>query len=198
MVFQSASTILFSLSLLLIMFACPIVFEYIKYKRSDFKIQKTKKTKFWMNFLDEYGLLKFTWKTALYGILLSFAIFALNIIIVSLSSYFGVNDLQSSSKLIQDYLAYPIFFSLFLLISAIAEEFFFRAFLTSYIGIWISTIFFALMHFAYGSYFQIIGAFILGLLLAIIWKKTKNFYIIAIGHFLQNLYSIILILMSLH
>jgi hypothetical protein len=177
------------------MFACPIIFEYIKYKRSD---SKTNKIKFWKNFLDKYGLMEFTCKTVFYGILLSFAIFALNIILVTLFSYFGINDLQASSKIMGDMLVYPIIFSLFLLISAIAEEFFFRAFLTTYTGIWFATIVFALMHFSYGSYSQIVGALILGLLLAIIWKKTKNFYIIAIGHFLQNLYSIILILMSLH
>jgi len=179
--------------ILLLMFCLPLLFEYWKYKKEH--IKQSNKQSFWLSLLDKFGLNKFTWKNLAYGIVLSLGIFALNVLIVSLGTYFGYNDLQTQSKIISDFITMPVLFSIYLLISAIAEEFFFRAFLTTYTGIWFSTLIFAILHFSYGSYFEIVGAFILGLILAIIWKRTRNFYIIAIGHFLQNFYSIILLLM---
>lgn len=178
---------------LLLLFVLPILYEYWIFRKT-----KTNKTKFWKTFFDKYGLIKFKMSYLLWGFLLSLGLFALNILIVSLANYFPINDMPDlSTSLAKEFLLAPILYSVFLLISAIAEEFFFRAYLTSYLGIWLSTIVFALLHFSYGSYLEIIGAFILGLILAIVYKRTKNFYIVAIGHFLQNLYAILLLIYSL-
>lgn len=172
---------------LILLFCFPILHEYWCHKKSS-------KTKFWNAFWSKYGFSKFKMSYLLWGFLLSLGLFALNILIVYLASYFPINDLPDlSTSLVKEFLLAPILYSVFLLISAIAEEFFFRVYLTSYLGIWLATIVFALLHFSYNSYIEIIGAFILGLILAIVWKKTKNFYIVAVGHFLQNLYAILLL-----
>ena len=184
----------FGFIFLVLMFGLPILYEFWKFKKET-KENRTK-IKFWKSFFEMFGLTKFTWKTLLWGFLLSLALIAINILFVSLSSLFSFNDLSNSTvNQIKNFAAMPIFFSIFLLLSAIAEEFFFRSFLTTYLGVWISTIFFAIMHFTYGSYFEIVGAFILGLVLALVWKKKKNFYIIAVAHFLQNLYAILFMIL---
>jgi len=172
---------------LVLLFCLPILYEYWVYKKHN-------NCQFRIFFLDKYGLSKFKISYLFWAFLLSLGLFALNILFVSLSTYFAINDLPDlSTSLAKEFLIAQILYSCFLLISAIAEEFFFRAYLTSYLGIWLATIVFALLHFSYGSYFEIIGAFILGLILAIVWKKKKNFYIVAIAHFLQNLYAILLL-----
>ena len=182
---------LFSAIFVILLFIFPIAFEYIFYKKNKVNT----KEKFWKQFFQKYGLAKFRYSYLLWGFLLSLGIFALNIIFVTLSSIFFPQSISSvTTGLAKEFLISPIFFSIFLLVSAIAEEFFFRAFLTSYIGIFFATVIFALMHYSYGSVLEIVGAFILGLVFAIIWKKTNNFYIIAIAHFLQNLCSILLLL----
>lgn len=184
-------SIFFNILLLIILFAFPILFEYFK-----FNYQKQKGS-FFKYFLERFGLLKFNWKTLLKGFGLSIVLIFVNVIIITIGTYLSVNDIPSQVQLVANFKSLPIFFSIYLLISSVAEEFFFRAFLNKYFGIILSTLFFAFMHYSYSSYFQIIGAFILGLILAIVWKRSNNFYIVAIAHFLQNLFSILLILFSM-
>jgi len=180
---------IFSFIFILLLFAIPIIYEYIIFRHKKGKI------KFWKGFFRKYGLTRLEPRQVLYGILLSFGIFAVNVIFVFIMSLFFKDTASSlASNLATNFVLMPIFYSAYLLISAIAEEFFFRAFLTSYLGIWFSSLIFALLHFSYGSALEIVGAFILGLILAIIWEKKRNFYIIAIAHFLQNIYSILILI----
>ncbi|MDD3177981.1 MAG: CPBP family intramembrane metalloprotease [Candidatus ainarchaeum sp.] len=98
---------------------------------------------------------------------------------------FGIeNDLHLVGDII---ISFPIFYIIYLfVIRVFLEEWFFRAFLTKKTGIVISSLIFGFAHFSYGSIFEIIGAFLLGLLLSYNYKKNKNIFPNYIAHLLYN------------
>jgi uncharacterized protein len=73
------------------------------------------------------------------------------------------------------------------------EEWFFRGFLVSKTNVYISSFLFAIAHFGYGSYVEVVGAFILGLVLAFYYKKINNLWPLYISHLLYNSMVILLI-----
>jgi len=168
-----------------VLLCIPVLYEFWGYKK--------RKVRFWIFFLEKYGFYNFKLKYLLYGFLLSFVLFGVNFLFIYLTSLF-TNDLSSANNLLT-YSQMPIIFIIYMFLSAFAEELFFRAFLTRYLGIFISSILFAGLHFAYGSYTYILGTFILGLLLAFIWKKTNNIYLVFTAHLLQNLYTLLFLLL---
>ncbi len=144
------------------------------------------------NFIEKYNFKNFNFKIFLNAIFIGLILFLINVLFSTFAYYLPIGDLENiSNNLFNDFLINPLLMILYLFILAFAEEFFFRLFLTTYSGIWISSLIFALLHFSYNSFFEIIGAFILGLILAKTWKKTNNFYVVWIAHFLQNLLVII-------
>lgn len=77
-----------------------------------------------------------------------------------------------------------------ILFAPISEEIFFRGFLAQRFGILVSAIGFALSHFSYGSVFEIVGAFAIGLVFAYFYTKKRNLAACMFAHGLYNLISI--------
>lgn len=100
----------------------------------------------------------------------------------------GQNDLEkvanSVDKIRQ---TAPLELAYFLVVRVAAEEIFFRGFLVKKIGIAGSSVIFGLAHFVYGSAAEVIGAIILGAILAVAFNENKNIYPNIAAHFLYNL-----------
>jgi len=71
--------------------------------------------------------------------------------------------------------------------ASIAEEIMFRGLLTKKVGIWASSFLFAISHAGYGSLTEMVGAFVLGAILAKQFIKTNNIWNVIITHLLYNL-----------
>lgn len=80
-----------------------------------------------------------------------------------------------------------------ILLAPIGEELLFRGFLAKRFGIIVSALLFGAVHLAYGSYFEIIGAVYIGLVLAYIFQKTKSLTPCILIHFLYNLLAMIIL-----
>ncbi|MGC8669937.1 MAG: CPBP family intramembrane glutamic endopeptidase [Candidatus Micrarchaeia archaeon] len=89
----------------------------------------------------------------------------------------------------------PLYLLIFsFIIAPIDEEILFRGFLVPRIGIVLSALVFALLHFSYLSISETFAAFVFGLLAGYVFKKTGSLYATIIGHMLVNLLTIIAIL----
>lgn len=118
------------------------------------------------------------------SIILYSSIFLLSVLLSILFFIIGISDLHLVSDVIS---SIPIYYILYLFfIRVFLEEWFFRGFLVKKTGVWISSIIFGLAHFSYGSYIEVFGAFVLGLLLAYSYKKNKNLLPNYVAHLLYN------------
>lgn len=98
-----------------------------------------------------------------------------------------------SFKVYEKVKLFPFHIILFAIVFApISEEVFFRAFLTERFGILISAAAFGFSHFIYGSLYEIVGAFFIGLVLAYFYVKKRNLAACMIAHGLFNLLSLAL------
>lgn len=95
-------------------------------------------------------------------------LFAINII----ANYLEINDQSAVVDIVQQLPLYILIMAV--LFAPISEEIFFRAFLVSKIGVLGSSVVFALLHISYGSVIELIGAFSIGLILALIYKHSKS------------------------
>ncbi len=179
--------------LLLVFLLIPILTElFLFYLSASKKYPKS----FFSYCLSKFGFTSFNFKTLQSALLLAIILLAGNFLLFLIFSFFQKNDLHLVGISILNSLQESfILFSLYLLFSVFVEELFFRAFLTNIFGIWISTLFFGLLHFGYGSVFEMLGAFLLGLILAYAWKKTRNFYLVFLGHLIYNIVAVILLFM---
>jgi hypothetical protein len=102
-----------------------------------------------------------------------------------------INDLGKVDSVIGKELFYGgLYFVLTLPVAVFAEEFLFRAFMVPRIGVAISTAIFGALHFGYGSWLEIAGAFALGLVLAYWFKKHKSLLQNFMGHMMYNVVAI--------
>jgi uncharacterized protein len=123
-------------------------------------------------------------------LLLIIATIALNLILYLI----GLNDLEKVGIQIKELIIQkPYLIAYLLTVRIITEEIFFRGFLTKKTGILASSIVFAIAHYAYYSQAQIIGAFILGIILAQQYLKNKDLTSNIWAHALYNLINIIII-----
>lgn len=92
----------------------------------------------------------------------------------------------------------PLIF-LITLTAGVVEELFFRAFLQTRIaaltkskllGIFISTLIFALAHYAYGTWINMIGPFVIGLVFAVYYSKYRNIGVLIFIHFIWDFYAL--------
>ncbi|MFA5077737.1 MAG: type II CAAX endopeptidase family protein [Candidatus Micrarchaeia archaeon] len=89
----------------------------------------------------------------------------------------------------------PVYLVVFaVLFAPLSEEFFFRGLLSRKFGPLASSIVFAASHFGYGSLYEVAGAFLIGLVLALYFSERKNLAGCIIAHGLFNLMSITLML----
>ena len=112
-------------------------------------------------------------------------------IILSLAlNYLHLNDRE---KVVEVANMLPPYILIFAIVFApITEELFFRAFLVDRFGVSVSSIIFALSHIAYGSISEILAAFFIGYIFALIYKSSKSVLPTIFIHFLFNLGSIVL------
>lgn len=121
-------------------------------------------------------------KTAkIFLILIAISIW-LSILLMALN----LNDLELVTKSIQETRTiFPVFLWLVVL-RVVSEEIFFRGFLTNELGVVGSSAIFAMFHLGYGSIAEIIGVFVLGLVLAKSFELNKNLYPNILAHLAYN------------
>lgn len=116
------------------------------------------------------------------------ASFALTIILRSLQ----LEDLEQVGNVVKLLVATsPLILAYLFLIRTLAEEFFFRAFLVPRVGVVGSSIVFGLSHITYGSVAEVIGAIVLGAVLAHFYRKEKNIVANYVAHVLYNAVAVI-------
>ena len=145
-----------------------------------------------------FGLKKIKFESLYLGVklffILIFVSIAINLVVsFALPQY---NDLENVRQNVMFYVESGklVYFFVMLVIGVFLEEYFFRAFLVNRIGIFLSTLAFALLHYGYGSWVEMIGAFVLGLILAWYYKKHQDLFVNFYAHILYNIFAIILML----
>ncbi|MBI5051550.1 CPBP family intramembrane metalloprotease [Candidatus Micrarchaeota archaeon] len=105
----------------------------------------------------------------------------------------GLADNKNVFEKIKTYPLYilPIAF----LLAPLSEEIFFRGYLSKKYGILISSFIFAVAHIAYGSFVEILFAFIFGLAAGYLFRKTNSLAAPILTHFLFNLYFVFVFLL---
>ncbi len=102
--------------------------------------------------------------------------------------YMGAND---ASKVDAKVSSLPIYVLVYAVtIGPLAEEVFFRSFLPLYMHPIIASLFFAFAHFSYGSSFEIVGAFVMGLLLYVLYKLSGDIKAAIFAHMMINIISL--------
>jgi membrane protease YdiL (CAAX protease family) len=145
------------------------------------------------------GSVKTTMIFTILGIILLFAIL---FIVGILATFGGFNDQEKISEKVT---SLPIPLLIFaVLLAPICEELFFRALMVTkldsfflkhtklpHLGVFFSSIIFGLSHLAYGSIVEIIGVFVIGIVLATIFKASKSITPCIIIHMVYNGLSIL-------
>ena len=137
--------------------------------------------------LQELGFAKINGLSLLKKSLLLFvALIVASIVLSTALNFFGLNDLSLVSESVERASSIIPLFSMIVILRVISEEVFFRGFLVEKIGIVASSGVFALFHIGYGSVAEIIGAFVLGLILAKAFQLNKNLYPNILAHAAYN------------
>ncbi|MEM4256827.1 MAG: CPBP family intramembrane glutamic endopeptidase [Candidatus Diapherotrites archaeon] len=114
-------------------------------------------------------------------------------VLSALFYFLNLNDLEKVVNTIKTFSNQDLLILVYLLLVRVfVEEFFFRAFLTSKIGVLGSSFAFSLMHFGYGSIAEIIGSFFLGMILGHYYSKLKNIFPIYLAHMFYNTFVLII------
>lgn len=134
------------------------------------------------------GLLELLKKTLV--ILLSMLV--LSFLVVSTATAIQKNDLGMVRDTIDKvYQASPLVLAYLLTVRVFSEEVFFRGFLVQRMGPIGASLVFGLGHVFFGSVVEVIGAFILGLVLAVFFQKNKNIFPNLIAHFIYNMFALV-------
>lgn len=129
-------------------------------------------------------------KNLIYAFIGLGAFFIAMVFLSVLGFIFGINDQQNIFDLVN---SLPLPLLIFAVLAApISEEFFFRALLVPRIGVIPSSILFGIAHFSYGSIIEIVGTFLLGLILSLLYKESKSITPVLITHMSYNLIAIII------
>ncbi len=174
--------LLIELAFDVILIGLPLLF-FIWKKLNPKKELGLKPNKFWKDFSGSLSL---------------FALLLASSIVVSfVLSLLWLNDLAIVEKSIEGMVInFPLFIAYALVVRVFAEEVFFRGFLVKRIGILWSSLAFGLMHALYGSVAEVIGAFLLGLVLAWWFQKNNSLLQNYMGHFLYNSFIIAILVLS--
>lgn len=133
-------------------------------------------------------------KTILSGFFLFLLLLVSSIVISQTMSVLGLDDSDKVSDTLQQIANTSPWLIIYLLaVRVVAEEIFFRSFLTREIGFVPAAVVFGIAHTGYGSFVQIIGATVLGLILGWHFQKNQNVGATWMAHVLYN--SIILLVL---
>lgn len=80
-------------------------------------------------------------------------------------------------------------------VGPVTEEIFFRGLLCKRFGILPSAIVFGLVHLTYGSIYQVVGTFTIGLVLGYLFSKSQSIVPGILVHSAYNLFSIVIVLL---
>jgi len=109
------------------------------------------------------------------------------LLFLALNVFFTLVNFNDLSKVYETVKEISLPFMIYLLVVRVtAEEIFFRGLLVQKIGVLYSTALFAVAHALYGSVIEVIGAFVLGLVLATTFNKTKELLPNILGHMAYN------------
>ncbi len=136
------------------------------------------------------------WKRLLHGVLLFILMVGTGILMTVALSLAGFNDSGNAINVVQGLPLYLLIFAF--TVVPVAEELFFRALLipvfAKYSNVWagaiLSSIFFGMTHTAYGSVVEIMGATLLGLVLALYFAKKRDVLPCMVAHAIYNFLSI--------
>lgn len=137
------------------------------------------------------GDLKKTFTWLILGAVLIFIVAVLNAAILML---LDLNDTYKVYELISGVPAWILFMAVF--VAPFTEELFFRAALVPRVGMLLSSLLFALFHMSYGSISEIIGAFLIGFVLAYVYKKSKSIITPILLHLGFNLVSVVAVMIA--
>jgi membrane protease YdiL (CAAX protease family) len=122
-------------------------------------------------------------------------LFSVSIILGLTAMVFGISDLNLVSEAIT---ALPVSYVIYVFIVRVfLEEWFFRAFLVGRVGVILSSLVFAAGHVFYGSFIEVIGAFVLGVLLSRYYQKTGNIWPNFLAHFLYNIFMYVMMISAI-
>jgi len=132
-------------------------------------------------------------KNLLIGVLGFIGMLLAAILLTNIFVYLTGNlaDVQKIAHKVTDFPLYVLLAAVF--IAPLSEELFFRAFLSTRYGVWVSSALFAVSHLAYGSITELVGAFLLGLAFAFVYRYAKSITPCLVMHFLYNLAALIAI-----
>ena len=108
----------------------------------------------------------------------------------------GLNDLEKVDDAISGISSRPFFLAYVLLVAVPAEEIFFRGFLVKRTGAVMSSVLFGLAHIGFGSLAEVLGAFVLGLVLAKAFERNQNLFPNIFAHMLYNAGVVLLAVVS--
>jgi membrane protease YdiL (CAAX protease family) len=126
-----------------------------------------------------------------YGVMTLGAIFLVLFIFGMFALAFNFNDQHKVTEKIST--LPPLILLLAVLGAPLTEELFFRGVLSVRYGVLPSSILFGLMHLAYGSVVEVVGAFLIGLVLAMSMRFTKSVTPCIIAHMAYNAIAITII-----
>ncbi len=146
----------------------------------------------WKKAFEEIGLVKIKPKETIFQAALMLGALLLSLFVVSAVSNFVRFD--DSSKVADAILGFDaLALLLAVVISPAAEELFFRGFLQKRLGFIPVAIAFALVHFGYGSWLEIVGALVAGLVLGYGYNRWKNVYSCILAHVAFNAASVLMV-----
>jgi membrane protease YdiL (CAAX protease family) len=131
--------------------------------------------------------------TIIYSVLGLIAIFALLLVLGGASIIFNFNDQNKISEKVGSLPWYVLAFAV--LLAPFTEELFFRALLVPRFGVVVSAILFGISHISYGSISEVLGVLGVGLILGVIFRKSKSITPCIIVHLVYNLISISIMLL---
>jgi membrane protease YdiL (CAAX protease family) len=130
---------------------------------------------------------------AFYGMMSLSAIFLVLFVLGIGAILLGFNDQQKVSDKITSLPAIVLVFAI--AGAPLTEELFFRGFLVPRAGIFVSAALFGLLHFAYGSVVEVLGAFLIGLVLGASFRFSRSVTPCILAHMVYNAISITFISM---
>lgn len=137
----------------------------------------------------------FDWKQTLHaGIIIFSQLLLVAIILDTGTQYLGINDTQLVEGAAQNIFAQGFFGAGKMVISATAEEVFFRGILFTLLGSIPSIILFGAAHAGYFSWVELIGALAAGFILIRAREKNKSIFPGVFGHALYNLVIVFILL----
>lgn len=159
----------------------PIYFLFILNRKIKFR-----------DILADFGIKKISFKSFFKHFIIVFLLlFFISLLINFIFVVIGISDLNLVTNTLESLSPFVIIY--LLVVRVFLEEWFFRGFLVSKLGILASALIFSLAHFGYGSYVEVFGAFVLGLVLAYYYKKINNLWPLYAAHFAYNAIVILFI-----